>query len=80
MILAFIGVIMSFALYKTSCTPHCPLKWNQLKIGKTTLHLHHWLLSILLLPFAEQEFIQGLLVGSVIHGVVSYDDWHKIIY
>ena len=80
MISVLIGVIISFMLYRTSCTPECPLKWNRFKIGEKTLHLHHWLISILLLPLTEHEFIRGLLIGSIIHGIGSYDDWYKIIY
>ena len=75
-----LGAIISFLLYKTSCTPHCPSRWNQFQISEHTLHLHHWLLSVIALPFVKQKFIKGLLIGSVIHGIVSYDDWYKIIY
>jgi hypothetical protein len=75
-----LGVVVSFFIYKKTCTPDCPSKWNQFKLGETTLHLHHWLLSIVALPLVKQKFIRGLLIGSTIHGIISYDDWYRIIY
>ena len=74
-----LGVFISFLLYKNSCRPHCPSKLNQIKIFGRTLHLHHWLTSLLALAYFRNPFIRGLLVGGVIHGIGMYSDWYKII-
>lgn len=74
-----LGVLISFLLYKNTCTPQCPSKFNQIKIFGQTLHLHHWLTSLLALTYFTNPFIRGLLVGGVIHGIGMYDDWYKII-
>lgn len=74
-----VGAVISFVLYKTQCTPHCPSKLNQIEISGYTLHLHHWLLSLIALPFARHPLLKGLLVGGIVHGILMYDDWYKII-
>ena len=74
-----LGVLISFLLYKNTCTPQCPSKFNQIKIFGRTLHLHHWLTSLLALTYFTNPYIRGLLVGGVIHGIGMYDDWYKII-
>lgn len=54
-----IGIAISMALYSKSCAPDCPLKWNQITLPNgRVLHLHHWLLSAVLLPFVKNELIQ----------------------
>jgi hypothetical protein len=74
------GIITSLFIYNQSCAPTCPLKWNQIRLRNgRTLHIHHWLLSVLLLPFVRNNtFLQGLLVGGIIHGIGVYDDWYLI--
>jgi hypothetical protein len=74
-----LGVFVSLFLYSNSCRPHCPSKLNQIKIFGRTLHLHHWLTSLLALTYFKNSFVRGLLVGGVIHGIGMYDDWYKII-
>ena len=74
-----LGIIISFLLYKNACRPNCPYKLNQVKIYNRTIHLHHWLISLIALTFFKNPFIQGLLVGGVVHGICMYDDWYKII-
>jgi hypothetical protein len=75
-----LGIIISFILYNTSCRPHCPSTLNQIKLFDKIIHVHHWLLSLIgLLYFKTNDFIRGLLIGGVIHGIVMYDDWYVII-
>jgi len=74
-----LGAIISFTLYRSQCTPHCPSKMNQLEFYGYKIHLHHWLISLVALPFVQHPFIKGLLVGGIIHGILMYDDWHQII-
>lgn len=79
MILFVLGFVLAFWLYKKSCTPHCPYTFNQIPIGKYILHLHHWLLSLMALPFTQLPILKGLLSGSVAHGILMYNDWYSII-
>ena len=79
MILFVLGFVSAFWLYRKSCTPNCPYTFNQIPIGKYILHLHHWLLSLLTLPFIQFPLLKGLLTGGVAHGILMYDDWHEII-
>ena len=74
-----LGVLISLLLYTNSCRPHCPSKLNQIKMFGRTLHLHHWLTSLLTLMYFKNPFIRGLLVGGVVHGIGMYEDWYKII-
>lgn len=78
--LIILGFILSLLLYSSSCTPDCPYTFNRIKINDKTLHVHHWLISLLLLFIFKNEFMRGLLLGGVYHGIVSYDDWYKIYY
>lgn len=74
------GFICAFLTYKLTCEPSSLLTFNQLTFGNTTIHLHHWLISLFLLQFTKNNLLQGILFGGVVHGIVSYDDWYNIIY
>lgn len=74
-----VGFITAFWLYSKSCAPHCPYTFNQIQVGKYVVHLHHWLLSLAALPFADGPLLRGMLVGSAAHGILMYDDWYNII-
>ena len=75
-----IGIVVSIFTYTRSCAPDCPLKWNQITLSNgKIIHMHHWLLSSLLMPFTTNHFIRGILIGGIIHGIFAYDDWY-IIY
>ncbi len=51
------------------------------------IHLHHWLLSLIAgVTSAVQGFFliapglfYGVLGGLVLHGVLCYNDWHRIV-
>jgi hypothetical protein len=53
-------------------------------IDKTGLHLHHWLIFLIILIIYivvhdnRYNIIEGFLVGGIIHGL-TYNDWYKII-
>ena len=58
-------------------------------LGKFKLHLHHWIIFILLMFaglaksiffYIPPEMFYGLLGGLAWQGVYSYGDWHKVIY
>jgi len=56
-------------------------------LGKRTIHLHHWLLSSLVMgiplvkgiyfPFSDLYY--GFFGGIVFHGIYCYRDWYKIL-
>lgn len=79
MYLLLSGFITAFLLYSNSCRPNCPYNFNQISFGAYTIHLHHWLLSLLAIPFTTNSFIRGLLYGGVVHGIIMYDDWLSIV-
>ena len=76
----FYGFILSLSLYYSVCKPDCPFTFNRVKTCGKTLHLHHWLISVMLMFVFEDLFIRGLLFGGVFHGITSYEDWSKIYY
>lgn len=82
----YAGVVVSLLSYHASCLHSCPNLGNRLRLGARTLHLHHWLLSIialLIIAFVpvlrSNGFIKGLLVGGFVHGL-TYDDWDRVLY
>lgn len=92
MIFLIIGFILSYYLYINICSygpkkTSCCLKFNRIKINNVKLiHLHHWIIHLFLLLFYPfiynkilRDFYIGINLGGVYHGIISYDDWYKII-
>ena len=56
-------------------------------LGKRKIHLHHWLLSSLLMGitmvkgvyFPFLDLFYGFFGGIVFHGIYCYRDWYKIL-
>ncbi len=56
-------------------------------LGKRKIHLHHWLLSSLVMGitlgkgiyFPSSDLFYGFLGGIVFHGIYWYRDWYKIL-
>ncbi len=56
-------------------------------IGRYRLHLHHWLLCLVILSFVvfyefsplPIYFSSGILGGLIFQGVFCYSDWHRIL-
>lgn len=82
-----LGILFSYSLYEIYCpNKNCNNNINKFKISnKHILHLHHWLIHLILYFIYTRfiknpsEFIEGLLLGGFIHGVVEYSDFVKII-
>ena len=58
-------------------------------LGKFKLHLHHWIICVLLMfvglvksifIYVPPEIFYGLLSGLAWQGLYSYSDWHRVIY
>ena len=55
--------------------------------GKHKIHVHHWLIALLLIPvglFVSVPLLPpvgicGFLSGVAFQGIYSYRDWHKIM-
>lgn len=56
-------------------------------LGKYKIHLHHWLLSSLVIGittvkgiyFLSPDLFYGFFSGVVFHGIYYYHDWYKIL-
>ena len=52
------------------------------KIGKINIHIHHWLvcfIGIIFFKLINQEELGYFCLGGMIHGIINYSDWKKII-
>ena len=66
---------------------NCGLKFNRIKINNVKLiHFHHWIIHLFLLLFYSfisnkmlQHFYIGINLGGIFHGIITYDNWYKII-
>lgn len=82
----YIGHVLFFNLNGDS------VQINQFKFGDTVLHIHHWLVNMILLVFVERlntnewlkdcsyQFLKGILVAGILHGIFEYEDWFHILY
>lgn len=56
-------------------------------LGNRRLHVHHWLIAILMMPlafftsipFVAPVVICGFLSGIVFQGIYNYSDWYRFI-
>jgi len=54
--------------------------------GKWKLHLHHWILGLLVLLIAWiidyfylPRFFVGVVCGIIAHDIYDFNDWHKVL-
>jgi hypothetical protein len=82
------GIIFGYAFYNLFCPlPHkkCGLKYNQISSGAYKVHLHHWLISLILLFIIDynkieiNSFIKGIIMSGLIHGITEYQNWYILI-
>ena len=57
-----------------------------LDYGKWKVHLHHWIIGIIILAvalvldhFYLPTFFAGAVCGMIIQDIYDYNDWHKVI-
>lgn len=58
-----------------------------LSINRYRIHLHHWLLFLCLLLSSllfhffifTPKIFYGFLSGVIVQGIISYEDWRKIV-
>ena len=84
----FLGILIGYFLYSLFCPlpkKTCRMSNNKIKINGYTFHIHHWLISFLLLfiitynKIETNEIIKGLILSGLIHGIIEYNDWYVIV-
>lgn len=83
----FIGFVIAKYLGGKTIGDRGRLSSLFIPLGKRTIHLHHWLLSSLVMgiplvkgiyvPFSDLYY--GFFGGIVFHGIYCYRDWYKIL-
>lgn len=88
-----IGILLGYLMYMILCplpSKKSCIKMNQcvIKINnkRYKIHIHHWILSLLVLYILQQtnmkisDIMKGFIFSGIIHGILEYDDWNRIIY
>ena len=83
----FIGFLIAKYLGGKTAGERGRLRSLSIPLGERKIHLHHWLLSSLVmgiplvkgvyLPFSDLFY--GFFGGIVFHGIYSYRDWYRIL-
>ena len=86
-----VSIALSFLIYIELCKYgkkgiECQQTFNQIKINNYKLHLHHWVIHAILLccNFFDKTsryyyIYAGLNIGGIIHGIVMYKNWYKVL-
>lgn len=87
----FWGIIIGYIISKIMAGKETGqsgiLKSITFQVGSYKLHLHHWLLGLIVLVVAlvgnfyvvSPNFFYGVLGGCILQGIVCYKDWTKIL-
>jgi len=88
------GIIVGYVLCKAFCILFLKHGDNTtgkiekifVNFGKWKLHLHHWIIGLLVLAmvwmidyFYLPTFLAGVICGIIIQDIYDYNDWHKVI-
>jgi hypothetical protein len=78
----FIGTRVFFKLF----VYNGKVDLNYINCGKWKIHVHHWLLGLLVLliawvvdHFYLPRFFVGVVLGIVIQDIYDFNDWHKVL-
>ena len=82
-----LGAILGFGFFKLFAGTYPgdkPERSIRIPIGPYFVHVHHWLISMVILVVlhvfdASLPLLDGLLIGSMLQGL-TYSDWYRIIY
>ena len=88
------GIVIGYVL----CRMFCKLFLNHgdningkidkvfVDFGKWKLHLHHWIMGIIVLAivwvidyFYLPTFFAGAICGVIMQDIYDYNDWHKVL-
>ena len=74
--------MLGYVFYLSFCNGHktCAMKNNQFSVSNTKLHIHHWLIHVILWAVIKNksDFLKGLLASGIVHGLM-YPNWFKIV-
>lgn len=83
------GIVIGYILCKLFChlfVHNGKIDSIFLDYGKWRVHLHHWIMGIVLLAsvwvidrFYLPTFFAGFICGIIIQDIYDYTDWHKVI-
>jgi len=88
--LAFtMGIVVGYFLCKIFCilfVHNGKIDSIFLDYGKWKVHLHHWIIGIIILAivwvidyFYLPAFFAGAVCGMIMQDIYDYNDWHKVI-
>ena len=83
------GIVVGYVLCKIFChffVNNGRIDSIFIDYGKWQIHLHHWILGILLLAilwiidhYYLPTFFAGAICGIIIQDIYDYNDWHRVI-
>ena len=83
------GIVIGYLLCKVFCNlfvENGKIESIFIDYGKWQLHLHHWIMGIMILAivwvidyFYLPTFFAGVICGVIIQDIYDYNDWHKVI-
>jgi len=89
-----VGIVIGYVLCKIFCALFLKHGDNVngkiekvfVDFGKWKLHLHHWIIGIIVLAivwvidyFYLPTFFAGVICGVILQDIYDYNDWHKVI-
>ncbi len=83
------GIVAGYVLCKLFChlfVHNGKVNYVFVDFGKWRLHLHHWIMGIVLLVivwivdhYYLPTLFAGFICGIIIQDIYDYNDWHQII-
>jgi len=83
------GIIIGYILCKLFCynfVHNGRIDSIFLDYGKWKVHLHHWIMGLLVLAlfwtidyFYLPTFFAGIVCGIILQDIYDYNDWHQVI-
>ncbi len=83
------GIVVGYLLAKAFC--HVFWKTGKVEsiffdLGKWQLHLHHWIMGLMILGvawaidfFYLPAFFAGVVIGVAVQDIYDYNDWHQVL-
>ena len=83
------GIVIGYVLCKIFChffVHNGKINSIFLDYGKWKIHLHHWIMGIIVLAgvwtidrYYLPTLLAGVICGIIIQDIYDYNDWHKVI-
>ena len=83
------GIVVGYILCKLFCdifVKNGKVDSIFLDYGKWQVHLHHWIMGIIVLAivwvidfFYLPTFFAGVICGGILQDIYDYNDWHQVI-